>query len=100
MVAFVRPDALPERTDYAGTKYYAMGCDVNPVKLGCLSCPLPVCKYDRPTNWQMVRRGNETRDKVLRLAERYPSKQELAKAAGVSMRTVHRIFQMARSATA
>ena len=35
--------------------YLDKGCEVNPVRLGCLSCPLPFCKYDDPgayRNWR------------------------------------------------
>ena len=68
------------------------GCEVNPVVLGCLSCPLAVCKYDDP-GWQkrdpkLVRRQEveavwEDRRTGLTL-------DEIVSRRGVSERTVCR----------
>ena len=36
-------------------KYGDKGCEASPGRLGCLSCPLPFCRYDDPVsfrNWQ------------------------------------------------
>ena len=39
----IRRDTLPENTNYVTGRYYALGCHINPIPLGCLSCPLPQC---------------------------------------------------------
>ena len=73
------------------------GCEVNPVVLGCLSCPLPVCKYDLPLieRDRRIRQGRLNRDRVVELARQGLSVAGIAAATGLNQRTVYRYLQLA-----
>jgi hypothetical protein len=85
-----RCDALPEFTDYSDS-----GCDLYP---SCLSCPLPRCRYDDPGGAAaMLRTGRNAA--IARLASRDGlTVEELARAFGVSRRTVFRVLAAGRGA--
>ena len=83
-LAPVRSDTLPENTRYKDD-----GCDVSST---CLSCPLPLCKYDDP-GW-LQRESRRTRDdEIFRLREERVPVAEISQRFGISTRTVHRIVQ-------
>lgn len=102
----VRRDALPEGVDYADTSTYGLGCEANPVVLGCLTCPLAVCKYDGDLGrieaaqevftlrQQEISRRN--RQRVLEVARDELSVREIAERSGVAIRTTYRILQRER----
>jgi len=94
-----RKGTLPERVDYSGTAY-GYGCEINPVRLGCLTCPLAVCKYDIPLEQRnrQIRRSRDRRQRILDLAGRGFSTQLIAQTLQVSARTVHRHLQEAKAA--
>lgn len=85
----VRRDAVDP--EYAAG-YYQLGCEVNPVPLGCLSCPLPVCKYDMPNPEERKRseRAKLRLDRSLELLAQGLTVREVARQLGVSTRLVHR----------
>ncbi len=67
-------------------EYRDEGCELFP---SCLSCPLPVCRYDEPRR----RWAKEARDReISRLYYQGKSAAELAKSFGVSKRTIYRII--------
>ena len=66
------------------------GCEVNPIRFGCLSCPLPFCKYDDPDayrNWQD--RQHRRQVKAAMQAERLTVAQA-AQKFGLTERTIYR----------
>jgi hypothetical protein len=87
-----RSDALPEYSEYADT-----GCDLYP---SCLNCPLPRCRYDEPGGAAaMLRSGRDAG--ILRMARlEGVTVDDLARAFGVSRRTVFRVLHNNRSAVA
>lgn len=88
-LAPVRADTLPENTNYRDD-----GCDIS---ASCLTCPLPVCKFDNP-GW--VRRASRhRRDESVVRARRSEGLGvvELADRFQLSSRTIHRILQSDRS---
>jgi len=83
-LAPVRSDTLPENTRYKDD-----GCDISST---CLSCPLPLCKYDDP-GW-LQRESRRTRDdEIFQLRQRKIPVVEISQRFGISTRTVHRIVQ-------
>ena len=85
-----RRDTLPEGADYTGHGY-GYGCDVNPVRLGCLSCPLPVCRYDLPEDTPLRVLQSQQRAAIARrLAGRGLGIGEIADRLGVGERSVGR----------
>ena len=88
-LAPVRADTLPENTNYRDH-----GCDISS---SCLSCPLPVCKFDNP-GW-MRRASRHRRDESVVHARRSEGLGviELAERFKLSSRTIHRILQSDRS---
>jgi len=63
------------------------GCDLYP---SCLSCPLPRCKFDEGVK----RTKTKLRAmKVKRMRDEGMSTKEIAKALGVSQRTVQRLLR-------
>ena len=94
-----RGGSLPERVDYSGPTY-GYGCEINPVRLGCLTCPLAVCKYDIPLEQRSrrIRLGQEHRKRVFDLASRGFSAQAIANVLQLSTRTVYRYIQEAKAA--
>lgn len=86
-----RVDALPEYTEYRDT-----GCDLHP---SCLSCPFPRCRYDEPGGVAALLRA--ARDEaILRSYEAGRSIDEIARAHGVSRRTVFRVLSARRRGAA
>ena len=83
-LATVRSDTLPENTRYSDD-----GCEVSP---SCLTCPLPMCKYDDP-GW-LRRSDRRSRDReIFMLRQQGVPVRELSARFAVSTRTVHRIVQ-------
>ena len=69
------------------------GCDVNPVLLGCLSCPLDVCVLERPSNPQQSEaeaRRAERRPRIKALLDEGVGPTEIAQRLGLSRRMVFR----------
>ena len=84
-----RTDSLPEGVDFSlGTT--GMGCEINPIPMGCLSCPLDICKYDNPSDYRSVKRIEETVCILHRRDVLLHSIKSIAKDYGVSTRTIHR----------
>ena len=74
------------------------GCEVNPVPGGCLSCPLPLCRYDDEAgfrNWQS--RGKRARDRAVikARAEEGMKVEELTKQYRLVARTIFRVLERA-----
>ncbi len=80
----VRSDTLPENTNYSDD-----GCELS---TSCLSCPLPMCKYDDP-GWLNRASKRERSEKICRLRADGVPAHEIAKRIGVSSRTVHRTLK-------
>ena len=77
-----------ERTLRPYDLYHDIGCDINPVRLGCLSCPLPFCKYDDPgayRNWQ-----DRQRRKQAMMETEGLSVEDAAQRLGLTVRTIFR----------
>ena len=90
VLSLVRSDILPENAFYRDT-----GCDVSPA---CLTCPLPVCKYDDP-GW-LSRKDHRERDaKILSLRASGVSALGIARHLNISTRTVDRILRRGSSVT-
>lgn len=77
-----RSDSLPE-----GIAYHDEGCDIHPA---CLTCPLPVCRYDAGPGGLRTVRIAEKREQALRLKASGLRIDGIAVRMGVSMRTVFR----------
>ena len=76
------------------------GCDVNPVLLGCLSCPLDVCVLERPINPQYVAaraRQAERRPRIKALLDDGVRPTEIAQRLGLSLRMVFRELKVLRT---
>jgi len=85
----VRRDALPEEQHYADA-----GCELAPC---CLGCPLPACQYDAPGSaraWLLAARDREIA--TLRRHYRVPV-DAIARAYGISRRSVFRIMREQRA---
>ncbi|MDA1297560.1 MAG: helix-turn-helix domain containing protein [Chloroflexi bacterium] len=80
----VRSDTLPENTRYVDD-----GCEASE---SCLTCPLPMCKFDDP-GWMRREDRGQRDDEIFRLRKAGISVPELARQFRVSTRTVHRIIQ-------
>ena len=64
------------------------GCDIHN---DCLTCPLPLCRYDSsPVRAKQVRRSIQIKQM---LKQRYWSVEDLAERLGVSTRTVQRALK-------
>ncbi len=72
---------LPENATYRDD-----GCDLHP---SCLSCPLPVCRYDIPGGKRAVL--NIYRDQMIARLRRDYTVPVVAGLLGVSRRTVVRV---------
>ncbi len=77
-----RRDALPEFM-----KYRDDGCDVSP---GCLSCPLPRCRFDERGGLRAIL--NEGRNARIREKHGTMPLSLLALQEGVSKRTIFRVL--------
>ena len=72
-----------------------MGCDVNPVPLGCLSCPLVACRYDVPLVSQARARK---RDQVIAMLEAGERPSAVWRALGIGKRGYYRFVAEGRRA--
>lgn len=81
MLPLVQERQLPENASYKDT-----GCDIHP---SCLSCPLPVCRYDVPGGKRAVL--NTYRDQRIAALRRNNTVPVVAGLVGVSRRTVVRV---------
>lgn len=76
------------------------GCEVNPVPGGCLSCPLPLCRYDDTRgfiNWQ--KRQQRAKAKAVSASgNSRPLVTEMAVEFGIKERQVYRIVARERRA--
>lgn len=88
-LAIVRCDTLPEDAIYRDT-----GCEL---AASCLSCPLPLCKYDVPRSARRL--GNYARDREIALVRRkYGAPVDaIAATYGISRRQVFRILKQRTS---
>ncbi len=77
----LRERQLPENATYRDD-----GCDLHP---SCLSCPLPVCRYDMPGGKRAVL--NLYRDQMIATLRRDYTVPVVAGLLGVSARTVVRV---------
>jgi hypothetical protein len=77
-----RRDTLPEHVKYRDT-----GCSLSP---SCLACPLPVCRYDTPSQTEQ---GFRTRQAVLELRDKGMRPTQIAARLGVTRRTVWRYLK-------
>lgn len=95
-----RSDALPEGTDYTLGEN-GLGCEVNPVPMGCLECPLLICKFEEGRAAFVQK--DEARKRMIIAYGRYKtlhhSVEYIATDMGVSTRTVQRWFQLAEQHT-
>ena len=83
------PGALPlvqERQLPENATYRDDGCDLHP---RCLSCPLPVCRYDVPGGKRAVL--NVYRNQQIARLRRSNTVAVVAEITGVSPRTVVRV---------
>ena len=83
LMDMARSDTLPEHARFPDT-----GCDLAP---SCLSCPLPVCRYDAAPHAGEDRWERD--DRIFALRKKGVPTGELARAFGVSARQVARIVQ-------
>jgi hypothetical protein len=90
VAARVRPDALPEHTEYRDS-----GCELSK---SCLACPLSRCKYDASVGSRKL--AVEPRDReIAYLRRRYRAPiAMLATNYGLTRRTIFRILREQRSA--
>ena len=84
------PKALPE-----GSYYPDNGCNIAPA---CLSCPLPLCKYDDP-EWQGQNERSARDRQIVWRWGRGQRSREIAAAFDVNERTVQRVLYEHRKAS-
>ena len=87
-----------ERTLRPYDVYHDIGCDINPVRLGCLSCPLPICKYDDPRAYRKWQATQQTKQAMMETEDL--SVKEAALRLGVTTRTVFRYRERDKEETA
>ena len=83
--AAVLLDVVPEHFPYRDD-----GCEVSP---SCLSCPLPICKYDDPAWFQREKQKKKDRRVIAALRGDGLSVQEVAVRFDISQRTIFRILR-------
>lgn len=83
MARKTRVDALPEHAEYSDR-----GCEYHP---SCLSCPLPVCRYDVQGGVQVMR-SQARRTAAVALKADGRSVDEIAASIGCSRRTACRLL--------
>ena len=76
--------------------YDGKGCEVNPVLLGCLSCPLEVCRYDDPAGYQLAKRRERDLVMVDLMTEKGLTAAETGRRFSVTVRTVFRVLLRVR----
>ncbi|HMO54223.1 MAG TPA: helix-turn-helix domain-containing protein [Tepidiformaceae bacterium] len=81
----LRSDALPEYTDYRDS-----GCDLYS---SCLSCPLPTCRYDVEGGASAILRSGRDANILAAASDGSMSIDELARAFGLSRRTIFRVLR-------
>jgi len=74
---------LPQLDEYRDT-----GCEVAPA---CLSCPLPVCRYDSETGVRGIVNAERNDEMAQMKAEGWTAKR-IAEHFGVTVRTVHYVL--------
>ena len=67
------------------------GCEVNPVPLGCFTCPLPECKWDLEPG-ELVRTHQNAKDDAMlaMMEEEGLTIEEVAEREGQIERTIYR----------
>lgn len=81
-------DPLPEHAQYQD-----FGCEVSPT---CVTCPLPVCRYELPGGLASVQRRPRNSE-VVDLHRRGVSVERLSQQFSLSRRSIFRILAAARS---
>lgn len=79
-----------------------MGCHINPVRFGCLTCPLAQCIYDSREEWQRQKvESIEERDKRIRYdrAVKHLTVPQLAQRYGMCERVIQRALAKGRKPT-
>ena len=84
-----RADQYPEHLVGSGN-YRDTGCSLAP---SCLACPLPACRYDVPQNWEKQERNV----RIVARREAGATVTTIVAEFGVSLRTVARVMQKART---
>ena len=84
-----RDDQYPEHLIGRGN-YRDTGCDIAPA---CLSCHLPVCRYDMPPNWKIEERNA----RIVAYRNDGANVKQITAELNVSSRTVTRILQKAKT---
>lgn len=77
-------------TSHTDALYEDWGCEVNPIPKGCLSCPLPACKYDDP-NWRRKAKIIERHNQMLVYKREGYSIKTIAHLFGLSTRQLKRV---------
>ena len=67
-----------------GVIYQDLGCEHSP---SCLSCPLPVCKYDNPSSTPYL---DDNEREIAEMTAGGSSAAEIARELGINIRTVRR----------
>ena len=80
----MRRDALPEWVSYTDD-----GCDVAP---RCVECPLEECKYVVSSKQRWELRNGERNALIRAAAASGAKRQEIAAAAGLNLRTIHKLL--------
>ena len=82
-----------------------LGCEVNPVEKGCLTCPLPGCRYDVShtvyLGWVLEQKDRKVVVTVRELADSGLSHNKAVRRAAeewsLTMRTIYRILERTQS---
>jgi len=87
---------FPHPDDWSNDQWSSLhlenGCEANPIPRGCLTCPLPQCKYDNQTAYQTllrVRRHEAILDAYLEMTE-HPTNMQRVEAVAKAMNTTGR----------
>ncbi len=70
--------------------YIDTGCEVSP---SCLNCPLPVCKYDAPAQYGLLRRQQRDQEKITVMQREGLTMKAAAEQFGITERTMFRILR-------
>jgi hypothetical protein len=82
-----------------------MGCEVNPVELGCITCHLPRCRYDVPDGvyrkWRRQQADFVVAKQVKDLVDEgwmpHRAIKEIVGKTGINIRTIYRILRRVRA---